>query len=54
MFNEMNMLLVLTIDTLPPSCSPVIGSVINLENSVYVIMSDTKFCDMNATQYRFV
>ena len=43
MFNEMNMLLALTIDSLPHSSSPVIGSVIsyNLENLVYVIMSDT-------------
>ena len=29
MFNEMNMLIALTIDTLPHSSSPVIGSVIN-------------------------
>ena len=29
MFNEMNILIALTIDTLPHSSSPVIGSVIN-------------------------
>jgi len=53
---QSHMLIALTIDTLSHSSSPVIGFVINflnLENSVYVIMSDTKFCDTNATQYRF-
>ena len=25
-----------------------------LENSVYVIMRNSKFCDANSTQYRFV
>jgi len=51
------MLIAMTIDTLPHSSSPVIGSVINsynLENSVYVIMSNTKFCDTNATHNEFV
>ena len=57
MLNEMNILIAPTSNTLPYSSPPVIGSVINFLqpwNSEYVIMSNTKFCDTNATQYVFV